>query len=461
MGCCCFALQYSLTDREEILMSIEDAIIGQPYQAQYAATSQLANWAQQNSGAMMVAGGGLLSSLINRGTAKQVAQIQQNTAIGVAKIQQNTALSVARTQHNTAICIALINQQTALKSLAAQLEMHQNSLTSQETIAKLQRELQERLTEYQQCCEDQRLTKRFQHEEWVAYFQRETQWLMAWENLRAAKAKTDDDEIRQRYPLNTPQRVLLDAYAQYYQTRERIPPLVVLSPLALEFETFPLPHAAQGFARIGTMVASGLHSMLEPYQLHGNCSRPVRYQGIDWRSKSLFGESALSTLNYALKSVPTIVVEERLEGDEIVHYLGWWNVMGEFRYQKVFSIAWKEVLYPLAREYAREWSRIRSRKLNNPHSEYAELTPKQIRERFIQEGGDDEINFQKLEEEEENQRHKERVGHDYRYHVNDEKYVKELAHFLTVCHGIIVGLAVYFDFFIEAAFIGNEIPRSV
>ena len=396
-------------------MSIEYAITGSPYQAQYTATSQLATWTQQNLGAIMIPGGGIFSSLINRGTAKQVAQIQRDTAIDVA----------------------LINQQTALKSLEEQIKIHRDSLASQENIARLQRELQERLTEYQQCSEDQRLEKRLQHEEWVTYFQSETQWLMAWENLQVAKAKTDDDEIRQRYPLNTPQRVFLDDYARYYQARERIPPLVVLSPLALEFETFPLPHVAQGFARIGTMVESGLHSMLEPYQLHGNCSRPVRYQGIDWRSKSLFGAPALSTLNYVLKSVPTIVVEARLEVDEIAHYLGWWNLMDEFRYQKVFSIAWKDVLYPLARQYAREWSLIRSRKLSN----LSELTPEQLQEQFLKEGGDDEINFHKLEEEEENQRHGERIGHDYRYQVNDEKYVKELAQFLTGCHGLIIGLA--------------------
>ena len=395
--------------------------MNQAIQAQHDATNQLAVWTKQNQASLITsgitAGGGIISSWIQSSTAKKVAEIQKNTAIDVA----------------------LINQETALKSLAAQVKMHQDGLESQEMIARLQRELQAFSTEYQQCREDQRLANRLHHEEWVTYFQRETQRLMAWENLRVAKATTDDDEIRQGYPLKTPQRVLLDDYFGYYKTRDRIPPLVVLSPVALEFEPFPLPHASQGFARIGTMVASGLRLMLEPYQLHGNCPRPVRYQGIDWRTKSLFGESAISTLNNVLKSVPTIVVEAQLEGDVISHYLGCWDAMEQFRYQKVFSIAWKDILYPLARQYASEWGKIRLRKLD---SQYAHLSPEELQKCFIKDGDDDEINFQKLEEENENKRHGERVGHDYKYYVNDEKYVKEIAKFLNICHCFIVGFAV-------------------
>jgi WD40 repeat protein len=55
-------------------------------------------------------------------------------------------------------------------------------------------------------------------------------------------------------------------------------------------------------------------------------------------------------------------------------------------------------------------------------------------------GGDDELNLLILEEEEEDREFGRSGQHDYKYNVREDKYIRELAQFLGICHCILVGL---------------------
>ncbi|WP_254175063.1 hypothetical protein [Planktothrix pseudagardhii] len=94
------------------------------------------------------------------------------------------------------------------------------------------------------------------------------------------------------------------------------------------------------------------------------------------------------------------------------------------------TIPWKEVLYPIARQYAEKWREYRMILLDKGRS----------LEEIQRRGGDDELNLLILEEEEEDREFGFTGDRDYKYNVKEEKYIQELAQFLGICHCILVGL---------------------
>lgn len=342
--------------------------------------------------------------------------------------------------------VALINQQTELSKIESQSKLQESSLQCQERLENLKEKLKTRLVEYeqerkderleyQQRCEDKRLKKQLEYQVWNAYFQRETQQLLALINLESIRIKADDDEIRQAYPLETPQRILLDDYIDYYQNCKRIPPLVIFSPAFLDSgrRKNNLPSSLMC---LGKKISS---TLIELYPLNDECGRQVRYQDMDWRDQQRSGRSALSTLNRVLKSIPTIVVDEQFEGDEISYYFGWWNHMGNLRHQKMFSVKWKDFLYLSARQHALEWQLIRDIKLNNSGSDWKSLSMEQLESQIEEEGGVDQKNLKKLQQEESDKKIGGRFEYDYKYHIDDERYANRLVDFVSVYVALTVG----------------------
>jgi WD40 repeat protein len=126
-----------------------------------------------------------------------------------------------------------------------------------------------------------------------------------------------------------------------------------------------------------------------------------------------------------------VVLESKFDGDLLRVYLAGWDMMQEVpHYEKVLTIPWKEVLYPIARKYAEEWREYRMKLLEKGRS----------LEDLKRRGGDDELNLLILEEEEEDREFGRGGQHDYQYNVKEDKYIQELAQFLGICHCILVGL---------------------
>ncbi|HEY9705247.1 MAG TPA: hypothetical protein V6C58_22605, partial [Allocoleopsis sp.] len=185
-----------------------------------------------------------------------------------------------------------------------------------------------------------------------------------------------------------------------------------------------------GFHKIETKLTDNLRDFLDQnYSLSGSV-RPTKFLGGTWETKRLHAEGAMEILHYTHKSVPTVVIESKVDGDTINIYLGFWDSMYiTYKYKKVMSIPWQDVLYPLARENAKKWREARNKLLELGR------TPAEIEAR----GGDNQKNLRLLEEEEINQQYG--INTEINYHINGDEYTKELAEFLAICHCIFAGLA--------------------
>jgi len=346
---------------------------------------------------------------------------------------------VAMTQRQNEIDRIASQFEMQNRSITSQFEMQNRSLEFQAAMERVRQEHSKEMEAYRQYCEDVRLQKRldsereqlarrFQHEEKLEQYRRETHLILSRAQLLTALTLADDKEIRESFPLKTPARVILDAYKSYQENMKQIPLLVVISPPALQFENFS--HAAQGFAKVENRLIDEIQEFCKHYSLT-NQERPVRYQGADWESKSSHGKSAIDTLHHVLTSVPTVVLESKFDGDLLRVYLAGWDMMQEVpHYEKVLTIPWKEVLYPIARKYAEEWREYRMKLLEKGRS----------LEDLKRRGGDDELNLLILEEEEEDREFGRGGQPDYQYNVKEDKYIQELAQFLGICHCILVGL---------------------
>ena len=335
--------------------------------------------------------------------------------------------------------MAMTQRQNEIDRIASQIEMQNRSLEFQAAMEGVRQEHSKEMEVYRQYCEDVRLQKRldsereqlarrFQHEEKLEQYRRETHLILSRAQLLTALTLADDKEIRETFPLKTPARVILDAYKSYQENMKQIPLLVVISPPALQFEKFP--HVAQGFGLVENRLIDEIQEFCKHYSIT-NQERPVRYQGADWESKYSHGKTGIDTLHHVLKSVPTVVLESKFDGDLLRVYVAGWDMMQEVpHYEKVLTIPWKEVLYPIARKYAEEWREYRMKLLEKGRS----------LEELKRRGGDNELNLLILEEEEEDRELGRGGQHDYQYNVKEDKYIQELAQFLGICHCILVGL---------------------
>jgi len=335
--------------------------------------------------------------------------------------------------------MAMTQRQNEIDRITAQFEMQNISLAFQAEMEGMRQEHSKEIEAYRQYCEDVRLQKRldsereqlarrFQHEEKLEQYRRETHLILSRAQLLTALTLADDKEIRETFPLKTPARVILDAYKSYQENMKQIPLLVVISPPALQFEKFP--HVAQGFGLVENRLIDEIQEFCKHYSIT-NQERPVRYQGADWESKYSHGKTGIDTLHHVLKSVPTVVLESKFDGDLLRVYVAGWDMMQEVpHYEKVLTIPWKEVLYPIARKYAEEWREYRMKLLEKGRS----------LEELKRRGGDNELNLLILEEEEEDRELGRGGQHDYQYNVKEDKYIQELAQFLGICHCILVGL---------------------
>jgi HD-GYP domain-containing protein (c-di-GMP phosphodiesterase class II) len=280
--------------------------------------------------------------------------------------------------------------------------------------------------------EDARLEKRFSHdlvvqekrmkfEAALAEFQKAKELALADVHFRNQQTLAEDREVSAAYPLKATVRSLRQYYEPKYMAGNPIPPLVVLSPIVLEHEPSPYKNVDRGFLTISNKVADIIGELLGIYYNSNDPVRPVKYQGNGWKSKQFQGSSAIDNIHTSLPFAPTIVLESKLNGSDIEHYIGQCNRSEGRSYEKVYSISWKDVLYPTAKRYAAEWRDKRMVLLDRGRS-LEELNKRRP---------DEESNLRILEiEEEDRELDIFDPNRDYGYQVNEEKYVKELTTFL-------------------------------
>ncbi|MBD2552732.1 hypothetical protein H6G51_05530 [Limnothrix sp. FACHB-708] len=301
--------------------------------------------------------------------------------------------------------------------------------------ARIERERQDR--------EDDRLAQRLSHDLVIqekrmkfdialAEFQKAKELMLAELHFIRQRELADDREVSAVYPLTVTVRSLRDTYDRYYATQNVVPPLVAISPLALEHEPSPRANVDRGFVNISNRIADTISRVFGD-RCGAGSSHPVNYQGNGWRSKQFSGKSAIDNLHTALPFAPVIVLECKLNGNNIDLYIGRCNRSEGSSYEQVFSISWKDVLYPTAKRYAAQWRDDRLKLIDRGRSleEIAQRRPV------------DEANLKTLEREEEDRElNMFDETHDYGYIVNDEKYIEELADFLATIGNLILMMQV-------------------
>ncbi|MGB3512029.1 MAG: SUMF1/EgtB/PvdO family nonheme iron enzyme [Microcoleaceae cyanobacterium] len=272
------------------------------------------------------------------------------------------------------------------------------------------------------------IEKRKQQDIALKKYDRETQIIVASVSLQNRLKSTEYTLILENHPLGQITTPTLDFYKQYLDASKAVPPLIILSPPVLKFEEYP--HAARGFSQMAARLTDELRDFLNAnYSIH-NQIRPAKFLGGAIKNQEFDSEAALEIIHWTHKSVPTLILESKVNGDTLKLYLAWWDIMEEIpHYQKVISICWKDALYPLAKENANLWQAERQEL----------LAAGKTLEEIIEVGGDDEYNLQILEAETRDE--KRGVKRPRQYRVNAEEYIQELTDFLLLCHIILTGLA--------------------
>jgi hypothetical protein len=262
----------------------------------------------------------------------------------------------------------------------------------------------------------------------------------------------DDREISAVYPLTVTVPSLRNTYDRYYSSQAVIPPLVVISPLALEHDPSPRANVDRVFVNLSNRIADTISRVFGD-RCGAGSSHPVNYQGNGWRSKQFSGQATIDNLHTALPFAPTIVLECKLNGNNIDLYIGRCNRSEGSSYEQVFSISWKDVLYPTAKRYAAQWRDDRLKLLDRGRSleEIAQRRPV------------DEANLKTLEREEEDRElNMFDETHDYGYIVNDERYIQELADFLATIGNLILMMQVdlyYLSFYDRSPQLPELLPE--
>ncbi|HEY9813671.1 MAG TPA: hypothetical protein V6D31_09075, partial [Candidatus Sericytochromatia bacterium] len=177
-------------------------------------------------------------------------------------------------------------------------------------------------------------------------YDREIQMLIAERHLQALLVGAEFPKILENHPLISQCTPTLDFYKQYRDGSRPIPPLILIWPPTLEADEFP--DAAHGVGKVATKLIDEVREFLSiNYDLHSQ-ERPTKFLDGAYKTKQFQSEAALESLHWTHKSIPTLILESKIDGDAIRLYVGWWDMMETtHHYKKVISIPWKEILYPL------------------------------------------------------------------------------------------------------------------
>jgi anion-transporting ArsA/GET3 family ATPase len=305
-------------------------------------------------------------------------------------------------------------------------------------LAQLNAENAKKLELFRQNCENLRLQKRLEFDifmfekrkefEWkIQEYGRETHIILANINRENTKETAEYQRLLDRHPLSTLVKPTLDFYEQFKNNEKPVPPLVIISPLALEFDPVKNP-ATEWFAPIEPNLTDNLRDFLAKHYPIESAIRPAKFLN-GYKTKAIGNENAVDILHWTHKSIPTLFIESKLSGDRIRLYLGYWEMMENIpHYKKIVEFSRKEILYPLARANARTWQKEREKMLQ------AGKTEKEV----IESGGIDEANLNILLLEEQGRANG--FKRKWAYKVNTTEYNEYLLEYLAFCHRVLAAL---------------------
>jgi len=205
---------------------------------------------------------------------------------------------------------------------------------------RLNREFQSRLTEYIQQCENIRMQKSCDFQQFLfeerkkldIELQRrshEFQLQLAVLEWQMTRQTDEYKRILDNHPWRLYPDTIQQFYNQYQDSSKPVPPLVIISPPEVDFDKFP--NVASGFPKMEKGLAEELRRFLQNHYPIEHPQRPTHFVGGMWDTKRLHSETTVMHLFHLLNSVPTFILESEVDGDYFNFRIASWD-MGEEKY---------------------------------------------------------------------------------------------------------------------------------
>jgi WD domain, G-beta repeat len=179
--------------------------------------------------------------------------------------------------------------------------------------------------------------------------QRSTQLQVAAYHRATALKLAEVDRILDRWPLRLYPSQLLEEPSQ------KVVPLKIL---------LSLPDLGVGVGaerEAEERVAEGLRQFLQQhYSLHDR-ERPTEFIGGACDRQKFHGEASIKALFGVLQSQPTLILESEVAGDRLNFRIAYWGLNdGNYYYQTIAKIPYREILRESAQQRAIAWKTLRS-----------------------------------------------------------------------------------------------------
>jgi WD40 repeat protein len=165
------------------------------------------------------------------------------------------------------------------------------------------------------------------------------------------------------------------------------------------------------------------------YSLHSPSKATEFLSGL-WDNSNFHGEASIKALFNVFKSLPTVILQTEIEGNQIVFYLAYWGKnTRKYSYDKIFQFNYQTFLEESVKGRVLDWKNIRHQLENLGKS----------REDIQRLGGNCELNLPIVEEKEILQAagiETEKLTFPYQFNEQDLDY---LCQFLTICHCLVTG----------------------
>ncbi len=220
--------------------------------------------------------------------------------------------------------------------------------------------------------------------------------------------------------------------------------LVLFSPPKIKQDNQSQSLATQNFPDIEHSLSSHLRDFFHQYISR---NRQIEFLPGAWTSKAFHSESATKALFRSLKTEPTLILEDLIEGNDLFLNMAFWGMnFSQYRYQTALKLSWLETLFDIVKVRTLDW--LEKRQAYEKSGKDPEQFDRMLGHKAI-EGLRNNLSIIELEQE--------CIAHDYDpteidrpYSINDKDY-KALTKFISNCHCLFAGILIDEFFLLHVA----------
>ncbi|QGZ89952.1 SUMF1/EgtB/PvdO family nonheme iron enzyme [Microcystis aeruginosa] len=133
--------------------------------------------------------------------------------------------------------------------------------------------------------------------------------------------------------------------------------LVLFSPPKIRQDNPSQSSGGRGFPDAEHALADYLREFFQKYTNQG---RTIEFLPGAWTSKAFHSESAAKAIFRGLKTEPTLILEDLIEGNNLFINIAFWGLnWSKYRYQKAISLSWLETLFDFVKVRTLDWAEKR------------------------------------------------------------------------------------------------------